>query len=174
IADADYIYDVSTLDDQRVLGIKATMSVAELTVLHRRLQQGTEAKPVAGNWSACCRPGTSATLVGRSSKIPIDGCHTPSRRSCRSVVACAASARPVFGSTSGAWNCPSTSVKARPLGWCGNGHRSSLLVLSFIIRATLEPMSGGSAPHNGWWSRAKSPSAPVHGTARRPAASFFL
>jgi DNA invertase Pin-like site-specific DNA recombinase len=34
IADADTVYDVSTLDDQLVLGIKATMSVAELKVLH--------------------------------------------------------------------------------------------------------------------------------------------
>ena len=33
IADADTVYDVSTLDDQLVLGIKATMSVAELKVL---------------------------------------------------------------------------------------------------------------------------------------------
>src|SRR5215470_12076374 len=40
IADADTVYDVSTLDDQLVLGIKATMSVAELKVLHQRMQQG--------------------------------------------------------------------------------------------------------------------------------------
>ena len=48
IADADTVYDVSTLDDQLVLGIKATMSVAELKVLHQRLQQGTEAKARRG------------------------------------------------------------------------------------------------------------------------------
>ena len=37
IADADTVYDVSTLDDQLVLGIKATMRVAELKVLHQRV-----------------------------------------------------------------------------------------------------------------------------------------
>src|SRR5712691_7575939 len=42
IADADTVYDVSTLDDQLVLGIKATMRVAELKVLHQRMQQAIE------------------------------------------------------------------------------------------------------------------------------------
>ena len=44
IADADSIYDVRTLDDQLVLGIKSSRSIAERKVLHQRMQQGTESK----------------------------------------------------------------------------------------------------------------------------------
>ncbi len=57
IADADTVYDVSTLDDQLVLGIKATMSVAELKVLHQRMQQGTEAKARRGELVRLLPPG---------------------------------------------------------------------------------------------------------------------
>lgn len=70
IADADYIYDVSTLDDQLVLGIKATMSVAELTVLHRRLQQGTEAKARRGELVRLLPPGYVRDASGQIVKDP--------------------------------------------------------------------------------------------------------
>jgi len=41
IADADHIYDLATMDDQLVLGIKGTLSVVELKVLKSRLLRGT-------------------------------------------------------------------------------------------------------------------------------------
>ena len=70
IADADYVYDVSTLDDQLVLGIKATMSVAELKVLHQRLQQGTEAKARRGELVRLLPPGYVRNASGQIVQDP--------------------------------------------------------------------------------------------------------
>jgi len=70
IADADSVYDVSTLDDQLVLGIKATMSVAELKVLHQRMQQGTEAKARRGELVRLLPPGYVRDASGQIVKDP--------------------------------------------------------------------------------------------------------
>src|SRR5919201_5260976 len=70
IADADSVYDVSTLDDQLVLGIKATMSVAELKVLHQRLQQGMEAKARRGELVRLLPPGYVRDASGQIVKDP--------------------------------------------------------------------------------------------------------
>ena len=48
IGDEETIYDVTRMDDQLVLGIKATMSVVELNVLRMRLAQGKEHKAQRG------------------------------------------------------------------------------------------------------------------------------
>ena len=48
IGDEQAIYDPSRMDDQLVLGIKATMSVAELKVIHMRLALGKENKARRG------------------------------------------------------------------------------------------------------------------------------
>ncbi|MEE8300828.1 MAG: recombinase family protein [Candidatus Tectomicrobia bacterium] len=70
IADADTIYDVSTLDDQLVLGIKATMSIAELKVLHQRMQQGTESKARRGELVRLLPPGYVRDASGQIVKDP--------------------------------------------------------------------------------------------------------
>ena len=57
IADADQVYDVRTMDDQLVLGIKGTLSVVELKVLNQRLQQGMEAKARRGELIRLLPPG---------------------------------------------------------------------------------------------------------------------
>ncbi len=48
IGDEEQIYDLSTLDDQLVLGIKGTLSVIELKVLRLRMEQGREEKARRG------------------------------------------------------------------------------------------------------------------------------
>jgi DNA invertase Pin-like site-specific DNA recombinase len=48
IGDAEQIYDLALMDDQLVLGIKATLSVVELKVLKLRLLQGMEEKARRG------------------------------------------------------------------------------------------------------------------------------
>ena len=48
IGDEETIYDVTRMDDQLVLGIKATMSVVELNVLRMRFAQGKEHKAQRG------------------------------------------------------------------------------------------------------------------------------
>ena len=54
IADAGHLYDLNLLDDQLVLGIKATLSVVELKVSKLRLLQGVEEKAKRGE---LVRPG---------------------------------------------------------------------------------------------------------------------
>ena len=49
IGDEDHLYDLNSIDDQLVLGIKATMSVAELKVLEMRLLKGKEEKAKVRN-----------------------------------------------------------------------------------------------------------------------------
>jgi DNA invertase Pin-like site-specific DNA recombinase len=70
IADADTVYAVSTLDDQLVLGIKATMSVAELKVLPQRMPQGTEAKARRGALVRLLPPGYVRDARGQIVKDP--------------------------------------------------------------------------------------------------------
>jgi len=48
IGDAEQIYDLALMDDQLVLGIKATLSIVELKVRKLRLLQGMEAKARRG------------------------------------------------------------------------------------------------------------------------------
>ena len=48
IADEQHVYDLNSLDDQLVLGIKGTLSVIELKVLRQRMQAGQEAKARRG------------------------------------------------------------------------------------------------------------------------------
>jgi len=57
IGDGDQVYDLSSMDDQLVLGIKGTMSVAELNVLKQRMQQGMEAKARRGELVRLLPPG---------------------------------------------------------------------------------------------------------------------
>jgi DNA invertase Pin-like site-specific DNA recombinase len=48
IGDAEQIYDLDLMDDQLVLGIKATLSIVELKVLKMRMLQGMEEKARRG------------------------------------------------------------------------------------------------------------------------------
>jgi len=57
VGDEETIYDVSRMDDQLVLGIKATISVVELKVLRLRLHQGKENKARRGELYPRLPPG---------------------------------------------------------------------------------------------------------------------
>lgn len=57
IGDGETVYDPNRFDDQLVLGIKGTISVAELGVLKMRLQQGKEAKAQRGELFTTVAPG---------------------------------------------------------------------------------------------------------------------
>lgn len=70
IADADQVYDVRTMDDQLVLGIKGTMSVVELKVLNQRLQQGMESKARRGELVRLLPPGYVRDASGQIVKDP--------------------------------------------------------------------------------------------------------
>ncbi len=70
IGDAETIYDLSSLDDQLVLGIKGTLSVVELGVLRMRLQQGMENKARRGELYRILPPGYVLDGGGRPVKDP--------------------------------------------------------------------------------------------------------
>ena len=57
IADAEHVYDLGSMDDQLVLGIKGTMSTVELKILRMRMQQGLEAKARRGELHTILAPG---------------------------------------------------------------------------------------------------------------------
>lgn len=57
IGDDETVYDPNQFDDQLVLGIKGTISVAELNVLRMRLLQGKEAKAKRGELFTVVAPG---------------------------------------------------------------------------------------------------------------------
>ena len=57
IGDEESVYDPNQFDDQLVLGIKGTISIAELNVLRMRLLQGKDAKAKRGELFTVVAPG---------------------------------------------------------------------------------------------------------------------
>ena len=77
IADLDGIYDPSQYND-RLLGLKGTMSEAELHILKQRMYQGTLQKARRGALSFALRLGMSTTRPARWAMIPMHKCNTSS------------------------------------------------------------------------------------------------
>ncbi|MGH2348390.1 MAG: recombinase family protein [bacterium] len=70
VGDEENLYDTSRMDDQLVLGIKATLSVVELKVLQLRLLQGKENKARRGELYSRLPPGYVWDATGKVSKDP--------------------------------------------------------------------------------------------------------
>ncbi|MGH9388408.1 MAG: recombinase family protein, partial [Vicinamibacteria bacterium] len=70
IGDEESVYDLQRMDDQLVLGIKATMSAVELKVLRMRLEQGKENKAKRGEIYARLPPGYVWNAETRMVKDP--------------------------------------------------------------------------------------------------------
>jgi DNA invertase Pin-like site-specific DNA recombinase len=70
IADADQVYDLGSLDDQLVLGIKGTLSVVELKVLKQRMLAGMANKAARGELYRTIAPGYVVDVDGRLVKDP--------------------------------------------------------------------------------------------------------
>ena len=70
IADAENVYDLSSTDDQLVLGIKGTLSVVELKVLKMRLLQGMQEKARRGELVRTLAPGYAVDDGGKVAKDP--------------------------------------------------------------------------------------------------------
>jgi DNA invertase Pin-like site-specific DNA recombinase len=70
IGDESQVYDLSSLDDQLVLGIKGTMSVVELKVLKMRMLQGQEAKARRGELTKRLPSGYVKDSAGHIVKTP--------------------------------------------------------------------------------------------------------
>jgi DNA invertase Pin-like site-specific DNA recombinase len=70
IGDGERFYDLSSLDDQLVLGIKGTLSVVELKVLRQRLLAGTYHKAGKGELHRTLAPGYVLDGLGHLAKDP--------------------------------------------------------------------------------------------------------
>jgi len=70
IGDAEQIYDLALMDDQLVLGIKATLSIVELKVLKLRLLQGMEEKARRGELQRLLPVGYVRDGTGQVVKDP--------------------------------------------------------------------------------------------------------
>jgi DNA invertase Pin-like site-specific DNA recombinase len=70
IADEEQVYDLGLTDDQLILGIKGTMSVVELKILHMRMVAGMEAKARRGEMARMLPPGYVYDGDGRVVKDP--------------------------------------------------------------------------------------------------------
>ena len=74
IADADGLYHPGLFNDRLVLGMKGTMSEAELYILRARLDGGVRNKAARGSSSALCRSDWSGAMA------PLRSCSTLTRR----------------------------------------------------------------------------------------------
>ena len=70
IGDGERFYDLSSLDDQLVLGIKGTLSVVELKVLRQRLLAGTYHKASKGELHRTLAPGYVLDALGNLVRDP--------------------------------------------------------------------------------------------------------
>jgi DNA invertase Pin-like site-specific DNA recombinase len=70
LADADGVYDPVDYNDRLLLGLKGTMSEAELHLLKQRMLAGKQAKARRGSWPSGCRPAMYAAPGGRRRWIP--------------------------------------------------------------------------------------------------------
>jgi DNA invertase Pin-like site-specific DNA recombinase len=70
IGDEEHVYDPNSMDDQLVLGIKATLSVVELKVLQMRLLAGAEHKARRGELKRLPPPGYIWDAADRVVKDP--------------------------------------------------------------------------------------------------------
>jgi DNA invertase Pin-like site-specific DNA recombinase len=70
VGDHEHVYDVNLLDDQLVLGIKATLSIVELKVLKQRLMAGMEVKAQRGELIRMLAPGYVTDGSGKVVKDP--------------------------------------------------------------------------------------------------------
>ena len=70
IGDAEQVYDLDLMDDQLVLGIKATLSIVELKVLKLRLLQGMEEKARRGELKRLLPVGYVRDCTGQVVKDP--------------------------------------------------------------------------------------------------------
>jgi len=105
IADEEQVYDLALTDDQLILGIKGTMSVVELKILHMRMVAGMEAKARRGEMFDSCRQGTCIMPTGKCRRILIVGSWKLSSWCSRSSARSGAYARRRYGSGAQGLSC---------------------------------------------------------------------
>jgi DNA invertase Pin-like site-specific DNA recombinase len=115
IADADGIYHPAWFNDRLVLGLKGTMSEAELHVLRARLEGGIRNKAARGELRGGCPLGwCGGKKMARSASTPTSPSPGPSERSSSASPSWARHAR--SGSGSAPRDCASPCSRARSTG----------------------------------------------------------
>ena len=100
ICDEDGLYDPTDFNDRLLLGLKGTMSEAELHFIRARLIGGQRSKARRGELQhAACRSGWSTTPPARSCSTRIPVCNKPSGTCSPCSPAPARRARPCSSST---------------------------------------------------------------------------
>jgi DNA invertase Pin-like site-specific DNA recombinase len=74
IADLDGIYDPALYNDRLLLGLKGTMSEAELHILKQRMYQGRLSKAQRGELQYALPLAMSGDPLERFSSIPMNRC----------------------------------------------------------------------------------------------------
>jgi hypothetical protein len=119
LIDSDGVYDLSDFNDWLVLGLKSTMSQAELHIMAGRLQAAGLAAAERGGCAPRCPSGSSTTTTAWWSSTPMPRSGPPS------LTSSPASRRP--GRPTASWrrspggSSPSAPTAARGPGSCGGG-----------------------------------------------------
>ena len=149
IADEQHVYDLSSLDDQLVLGIKGTLSVIELKVLRQRMLAGQEAKARRGNYLS----GSPSAMCWMRW---IRWCLIPTSAFAKPCTSCLSNSDNFgafvklssgFGITIS--NCQQTPSRVH--GSFGKFPRRASSATSCAIRSTLARMCGADG-RSRWWS----------------------
>jgi len=99
LGDDERIYDLNTIDDQLVLGIKGTMSVVELKVLRMRLLAGMQEKARRGELIRMLPPGYVRDGTGKVVLDPDERVREAIALFSASSGKCGAFGKHTFGST---------------------------------------------------------------------------
>jgi DNA invertase Pin-like site-specific DNA recombinase len=70
IADVDGVYDPANYNDRLLLGLKRTMSEAELHILKARISRAATPKPAGANSTSRCQWAICAALQGKWRSTP--------------------------------------------------------------------------------------------------------
>src|SRR6202162_4647320 len=115
IGDADGIYDPASYNDRLLLGLKGTMSEAELHILKARMLEGRRSKAGGANSASRCRWGIYDARQARWRSIPMSRrrqrsarCSNCSSGSARSARCCA-----IWSSTTSECRCARPVAPAR-------------------------------------------------------------
>jgi DNA invertase Pin-like site-specific DNA recombinase len=122
LADADGVYDPVEFNDRLLLGLKGTMSEAELHLLKQRMLAGKQARRGGESWPSGCQPARCAARRGRRRWIPTSrsrpscGWCLPGSSSWARCMGCCAG----WSTTTSSWGCGCALAGTRG-SWSGGG-----------------------------------------------------
>ena len=123
IADSDGVYDPALYNDRLLLGLKGTMSEAELHIMRARLEQGRWHKAERGELGFNLPRGYLRRASGEVTSTPTSGSATPSTSSSMSSRGVAVSMACCATWSTTASLCPTATAAGRPVARSSGGGR---------------------------------------------------